>query len=56
MTPSLDVSDRITLTVSGPADVLMAARTHEGLLARETLADVVIFEESAATTVAVARS
>ena len=29
----LDVSDRIALTVTGPADVLDAARTHEALVA-----------------------
>ena len=34
----LDVRDRIALTVTGPADVLDAARTHEALVARETLA------------------
>jgi len=52
----LDVSDRITLTVSAPADVLAAARTHEELLSSETLADAVTFEESAETAVRVARN
>ena len=52
----LDVSDRITLTVAGPVDVVAAARTHEDLLARETLADAVAFEESGETNVEVARS
>jgi isoleucyl-tRNA synthetase len=51
----LDVSDRIMLTVSAPAEVLAAARTHQELLARETLADAVTFEDAAETTVAVAR-
>ena len=36
----LDVTDRIALTVTGPAEVLDAARTHEELVARETLADL----------------
>ncbi len=52
----LDISDRITLTVSAPVDVLAAARTHEELLSSETLADAVNFEESAETVVQVARS
>lgn len=34
----LEVSDRIALTVSGPADVLAAAETHRDLLTTETLA------------------
>jgi isoleucyl-tRNA synthetase len=34
----LDVSDRIALTVAGPAAVQDAARAHEGLIAGETLA------------------
>ncbi|WP_121254966.1 isoleucine--tRNA ligase [Nocardioides ferulae] len=34
----LDVSDRITLTIGGPAAVQEAARTHEALVAGETLA------------------
>ena len=34
----LDVSDRIGLTLAGPADVLAAARAHQSLIARETLA------------------
>jgi isoleucyl-tRNA synthetase len=52
----LDVSDRISLTVAGPAEVLAAARTHEGLLAEETLADAVIYAESSETSVAVTRA
>ena len=51
-----DISDRITLTVSAPADVLAAARTHEELLSRETLADAVTFAESVETAVRVARN
>ncbi|WP_028643032.1 isoleucine--tRNA ligase [Nocardioides sp. URHA0020] len=34
----LDVSDRIALTIAGGADVQAAARTHERLIAAETLA------------------
>ena len=34
----LDVSDRITLTISGSAAVQDAARHHEALIAGETLA------------------
>jgi isoleucyl-tRNA synthetase len=34
----LDVSDRIRLTLGGPEDVVAAARTHQALLASETLA------------------
>jgi isoleucyl-tRNA synthetase len=52
----LDVSDRITLVVAGPADVLAAARAHEALLTGETLADSVAHEEAAETTVRVARA
>ncbi len=43
----LDVSDRIALTVTGPADVLDAARTHEALVARETLATSVAYADGA---------
>lgn len=34
----LDVTDRIELTIGGAAEVLAAARTHEALIAGETLA------------------
>lgn len=34
----LDVTDRIELTIGGTATVLAAARTHEDLIAKETLA------------------
>jgi isoleucyl-tRNA synthetase len=37
----LDVSDRITLTVQAPDDVVAAARTHEDVLAGDTLAEAV---------------
>jgi isoleucyl-tRNA synthetase len=52
----LEVSDRITLTVTGPADVLDAARAHEELLTGETLADAVSYDTADATSVAVARA
>jgi isoleucyl-tRNA synthetase len=51
----LEISDRISLIVAGPADVLAAARTHEKLLAGETLTDSVEFEEAEETQVRVAR-
>ncbi|QIK74151.1 isoleucine--tRNA ligase [Nocardioides piscis] len=41
----LDVSDRISLLVSGPVDLVTAARTHERLLAQETLATSVSYAE-----------
>ncbi len=37
----LDVSDRIELRLSGPGDMMEAARAHEGYLAGETLATAV---------------
>jgi len=52
----LDVTDRIELTVSGPAPVLAAARAHESLIAGETLAtsyDVVEATPEGAVTVTV---
>ena len=39
----LDVSDRITLTVEAPADVVAAARSHEAFIAAECLAGRVAF-------------
>ena len=51
----LDVSDRISLTVAAPADVLAAARTHEALVARETLATSVSYEDAAELDVTVTR-
>jgi isoleucyl-tRNA synthetase len=52
----LDVSDRITLTVSGPDDVLAAARAHEQLLAGETLSESVTYVEAAEAGVEVSRA
>ncbi|MGN6575987.1 MAG: isoleucine--tRNA ligase [Nocardioides sp.] len=52
----LDVSDRIALTVTAPADVLEAARKHEALLAGETLATSVTYSEGPDLDVAVARA
>jgi isoleucyl-tRNA synthetase len=52
----LDVSDRIALTLAGPADVLAAARSHEPLIAGETLATSVAYEDAPETTVRVARA
>jgi isoleucyl-tRNA synthetase len=42
----LDVSDRISLTVSGAAAVADAARTHADLIRRETLATVLDVREA----------
>jgi isoleucyl-tRNA synthetase len=39
----LDISDRITLTITGPSEVLAAATEHERYLARETLANTVAY-------------
>ncbi|MGD9961044.1 isoleucine--tRNA ligase [Nocardioides sp.] len=52
----LDVSDRIALRVGGPADVLAAARTHELLIAGETLATSVSFVEAQETEIELATS
>ncbi|MEZ5092101.1 isoleucine--tRNA ligase [Nocardioides sp.] len=52
----LDVSDRISLTVAGPADLLAAARTHESLVAGETLAVTVDYADAPDLEVAVARA
>ena len=43
----LAVSDRISLTVSAPAETLDAARTHEALIAAETLASSVAYADAA---------
>ncbi len=51
----LDVSDRISLTVTGPADVLAAAQAHEALVARETLATSVSYGDGPAVAVAVSQ-
>jgi isoleucyl-tRNA synthetase len=52
----LAVSDRIALTVSAPAEVLDAARTHEGLLAEETLATSVSYADAAEVVVEVTKA
>jgi isoleucyl-tRNA synthetase len=39
----LEVSDRIALTIGGPEPLLAAARTHESLIAGETLATSLTF-------------
>ena len=49
----LEVSDRISLSVSAPAEVLAAARAHEALLARETLATSVSWADAGADDVRV---
>jgi len=46
----LDVSDRIALTIGGTPAVLEAARTHEALIANETLATAYAVAESATGT------
>ena len=51
----LEVSDRITLTVTGPDDVLAAARAHEALVAAETLATAVTYTVGEQVGAAVAR-
>lgn len=52
----LQVSDRIALTVSGPAATLDAARTHEAMVAEETLADSVSYAEAGEVSVEVAKA
>jgi isoleucyl-tRNA synthetase len=52
----LDVSDRIRLVLAGPEDVLAAARAHEELIARETLAQAVAYDEADGTRVRVERA
>ncbi|MBF4162382.1 isoleucine--tRNA ligase [Nocardioides acrostichi] len=51
----LDVSDRIHLTVAGPADVLAALAAHEDLVAAETLAVSVRVQEATELAVRVER-
>ncbi|WP_310529302.1 DUF5915 domain-containing protein, partial [Nocardioides sp.] len=51
----LDVSDRISLSLSGPAIVLDAARTHEAMLAQETLATSVSYADAPDIAVEVTR-
>ncbi len=43
----LQVSDRISLTITGPDATLAAARTHEALIADETLATAVSYVDAA---------
>lgn len=52
----LQVSDRIALTVHAPVATLDAARTHEALLAEETLATSVAYAEADDLSVEVARA
>ena len=52
----LQVSDRITLTVTGPDDVLAAARTHEALVVEETLATTVSYADGVEVAVEVAKA
>ena len=52
----LAVSDRIALTVSAPAETLDAARTHEALIAAETLATSVSYADAAEVSVEVAKA
>ncbi|MDR7252646.1 isoleucyl-tRNA synthetase [Nocardioides sp. BE266] len=52
----LAVSDRIALTLAGPAETLDAARTHEALLAEETLATSVSYADAAEVAVEVAKA
>ncbi|WP_219417132.1 isoleucine--tRNA ligase [Pseudonocardia nigra] len=48
----LDVSDRIALTLDGPAPVLDAVRAHEAFVAGEVLAESVAYAEVAEPTLA----
>ena len=41
------MSDRISLTITGPDATLAAARTHEALIADETLATAVSYVDAA---------
>lgn len=50
------VSDRIALTISAPASTLDAARTHEALIAEETLATTVAYADADEVAVEVARA
>ena len=49
----LQVSDRIALAISAPTSTLDAARTHEALIAEETLATQVSYAEAAELAIAV---
>ncbi|SEB50938.1 Isoleucyl-tRNA synthetase [Nocardioides exalbidus] len=52
----LQVSDRIALTVAGPEATLAAARTHEALIADETLSTSVSYDDAAEVDVRVTRA
>jgi isoleucyl-tRNA synthetase len=52
----LQVSDRIALTLAGPEATLAAARTHEALIAEETLATSVSYADAAEVDVRVTRA
>ena len=49
----LDIADRIALTLRVPDDAVAAARTHQDLIARETLATTVTIEPNGDGTLAV---
>ena len=51
----LAVADRIALTLSAPAETLDAARTHEALIAAETLASSVAYADAAEVSVEVTK-
>jgi isoleucyl-tRNA synthetase len=51
----LAVSDRIALTLSAPAETLDAARTHEAMIAAETLAASVSYADAAEVAVEVTK-
>ena len=52
----LQVSDRIALTITAPAPTLEAARTHEALIAEETLATSIAYADGAEVAVEGARA
>ncbi|MCY7400547.1 MAG: isoleucine--tRNA ligase [Nocardioides sp.] len=52
----LQVSDRIAVTISGPTSTLEAARTHEALIAEETLATSVSYADADEVAVEVVRA
>jgi isoleucyl-tRNA synthetase len=52
----LQVSDRVSLTIAGPEATLAAARTHEALIADETLATSVSYDDAAEVGVRVERA
>ncbi|GAA1446254.1 isoleucine--tRNA ligase [Mycobacterium cookii] len=52
----LQVSDRISLTLAGPEETLAAARTHEALIAEETLAASVAYADASEVSVGVTKA